>query len=227
MVPTLKKEVLILAEIYKSILKEVRKVEKRFLITFILILIIITTSIMIYHQKNFLIVHPTRGPIIETVYGLGKVKSYKRFEIVVGVISKVKNLYTDEGMEVTKGAPLIKMEDGGEFYAPFTGTVTEVVVRTGEIALPQRPLLRLEDLKDNYLEISLEQEAALRVKRGQTAKISFESIRNKILTGKVSALFSREDEFIVHIQVEGLAPEILPGMTADVSIEIGNIHNAL
>ena len=48
-----------------------------------------------------------------------------------------------------------------------------------------------------------------------------------MLQGKVSAIYSRGDEFVTRVEVEGLAPNILPGMTADVSVEIGNIKNAL
>lgn len=180
-----------------------------------------------FYKKNYDIVHPTRGPIHETVYGLGKVKSHERYEVIVGVISNVKKLYVDEGFEVKKGTLLIQMEDGGPFKAPFDGTVTKVNVRTGEVALPQRPLVRIEDLTDTYLELSLEQESILRVRKGQPARISFESIRNKVLQGVVSSVFSREDEFLVHVQVDGLDPGVLPGMTADVSIEIGKISDAL
>lgn len=180
-----------------------------------------------FYKKDYEIIHPSRGPIHETVYGLGKVKSHERYEVIVGVISNVTKLYVDEGDEVKKGDLIIKLENGGPFVAPFNGTITMVSVRTGEIAVPQRPLVRLEDLNDTYLELSLEQESALRVRKGQPAKISFESIRNKVLIGKVSSVFSREDEFLVHVQVEGLDPGVLPGMTADVSIEIGKISDAL
>lgn len=179
-----------------------------------------------YSQKNFEVVHPKRGNITEAIYGLGKVKSHKRFEIVLGVMTTVQKLFVDEGTDVKAGDPLIKLESG-TVRAPFSGTVTLVRQREGETALPQIPLLRIEDISDRYIELSLEQQAALRIRKGQNARISFETLRNKILTGKVSSIFPKEDEFLAHIQVPGMEVNVLPGMTADVTIEIGTIQDAI
>ena len=59
----------------------------------------------------------------------------------------------------------------------------------------------------------------MRVKPGLPVRVVFESIRGEVLKGKVSAVFSRNDEFLAHIDVP-LADNILPGMTADVAIEV-------
>lgn len=172
-------------------------------------------------------VKPHRGQITEAVYGLGKVKSIHRFEVKLGVISTVKKLFVREGQFVNSGDKLIEFESNALFRAPFSGTVTMINNYDGETALPQVPIVRLEDLKRRFIELSLEQEGALRIKPGQPAKVSLESLRGKILAGKVTALFSREDEFIARIDVEGLDEGVLPGMTADVTVEIGTIQNAL
>jgi multidrug efflux pump subunit AcrA (membrane-fusion protein) len=57
-------------------------------------------------------------------------------------------------------------------------------------------------------------------------RVVFESIRGEVLTGKVSAIFSRNEEFLAHIDVS-LAENILPGMTADVAIEVSHKDKAL
>lgn len=177
-------------------------------------------------KKNYDIIHPTIGDLTEAVYGLGKVKSHKRFEVVLGVMTTVQKLYTDEGVEVKAGDPIIQFESG-IVRAPFNGTITYVRLREGETALPQVPIIRLEDISDRYIELTLEQQAALRIEKGQTARVSLESFRSKYLPGKVAAIFPREDEFVAHIAVDGLDKNVLPGMTADVSVEIGKIKNAL
>jgi len=193
----------------------------------VLFFVLIGGSYYLYwSRKTFDVVHPIIGNLTEAVYGLGKVKSHKRFEVVLGVMTTVQELYTDEGEEVKTGDPIIRFESG-IVRAPFNGTITYVRLRKGETAIPQVPIIRLEDISDRYIELSLEQQSALRIEKGQKARVSLESFRSKFLSGQVSAIFPREDEFVAHIIVQGLDKNVLPGMTADVSIEIGKITNAV
>jgi multidrug efflux pump subunit AcrA (membrane-fusion protein) len=181
----------------------------------------------LWRRRGYELVHPKRGDLTEAIYGLGKVRSNKRFEVRVGVISTVKEVFVDEGDFVKRGARLIRFEPDIVFRAPFAGTVTFVGIDAGENAPAQTPVLRVEDLSDRYMELSLEQEGALRVKPGQNARVSFESLRRETLRGKVTALYSRQDEFLALVQVPDLSPSVLPGMTADVSVEVGTIKDAL
>ena len=184
-------------------------------------------AVSIYRNRGIELVKPKRGDMVEAIYGLGKVKSNHRFDVKIGVMSTVDSLYVREGDFVKSGAKLISLESASLFRAPFDGTVTLISAYQGEIVTPQVSILRLEDLQDRYIELSLEQQGALRVKPGQLAKVSFESLSGKNLEGKVTALFSKEDEFLAHIQVENLDSSVLPGMTADVSVEVAKISNAL
>lgn len=192
-------------------------------------LVFVAAAVSFYRYRNasYAIIHPKRAPITEAIYGLGRVKTNKRFEVIIGVISTVTRLHVEEGEFVNQGAPLIAFESGSTFRAPFAGTVTFVRAREGETAVPQQTILRLEDLRDRFIELSLEQQAALRIKPGNTAKVSFESLRGTILSGTVTSLFSRANEFLAHIRVDGLEPSVLPGMTADVTVEVGTIPDAL
>jgi macrolide-specific efflux system membrane fusion protein len=167
------------------------------------------------------IVRPVRGPVTEAVYGLGKVTSDQHFDVVTGVISTVSRVLVREGQDVKKGDPLLSLQDSVVIRSTVSGTVTLVKVKDGETLLPQTPVIRVEDLRDCYIELSLEQDAALRVRKGMAARVSFESIRNKTVPGTVIAVFPRQDEFLVHVAVSALDPGVLPGMTADVVIEIG------
>lgn len=189
-------------------------------------LIVLVAAIItggIYYQKShYTLVSPIKGDIIEAIYGLGKVKSDSRYEVKVGIMTTVEKLYVREGDQVNAGAPLIKFKDSGIFKSPMAGTVTHVNQYEKETVLPQAPVIRVENLIKRHIEVSLEQNGALSVSEGQVAKVVFESLRNQKYEGKVKSLFPRDDEFIAHIEVQDLPGNVLPGMTADVAIIVGN-----
>ena len=168
-------------------------------------------------------ISPRKGEIVEAVYGLGRVRARQSYEIKLGVVSTIQKVFATEGQFVEKGQKLLSLDSGNIFRAPFTGTVTSLPVHDGETVGAQIPLLKLENLDDLYIEISLEQEAAIRIRKTQHARISFESIRGQFLDGQVASLFPRDDEFIATITVEKFDKAILPGMSADVAIEVGKV----
>lgn len=199
---------------------------------FIFLLIFILTSITVFliirkNSNSFDLVSPRKGQIVEAIYGLGKVKSDHKFEVKVGVITTLKEVYIREGDQVKKGSPLVRFEGTGLFTAPFDGTITNLFYQKGEAILPQIPVLKMEKLSDLFIEVSLEQDGALRVRKGQKAQVIFESIRNEKHYGIVNALYPKDDEFIARIDVDNLQSNILTGMTADVAIEVGRRENAL
>ena len=150
-----------------------------------------------------------RGPIIEAVYGLGTVVSTKVFRLKTGVTSEVTRVFVREGEHVAKGASLLSLSEGGTFRAPWAGTVTAIPFREGENIFPQTSLITLMDLKDLYVEVALEQQGALRVRRGQKAVLSFEALRGKKLEGDVRSVFPSNDQFLVHIDVQSFPVGIL------------------
>jgi len=186
---------------------------------------LITFSI-VRRMNQYTIVQPEKGNIHEAIYGLGKVKSRNRFEVIAGVMSTVTKRFVNEGDFVKKGAPLLQLNEQVIFRSPLNGTVTFSKLYEGETALPNVVLLRVEDLNEKFIELSLEQQSVLRIKLDQPARISFESLRGQTLNGKVAAVFPRDDEFIVQVDAQNLDSKILPGMTADVTIDIGSIENA-
>ena len=168
-----------------------------------------------------------RGNILEAIYGLATVKSDHIYDVKIGILTNVKNLYVKEGSEVKKGEALIEFEGSSTFRAPFSGTITALNVQMGEVALPQVSVMRLEDLEEKFLEVSLEQDAALRVKKGQKAQVVFESISGRKFEGAVTSIYPKQGEFFAVIRVENLDRNILPGMTADVVIEVGGREQVL
>ncbi|MBC7691135.1 MAG: HlyD family efflux transporter periplasmic adaptor subunit [Methylotenera sp.] len=173
------------------------------------------------------VARPRMGPVVEAVYGLGTVIAPQTYQVKTAVNQGIREIYVKEGDSVQAGAPLIRFDDSGISRAPFSGTVTTLPFKRGEILFPGTPALTLVNLGDLFLEVSLEQQSVLRVKRNEKAFVSFESIRGDRVQAKVESVFPREAQFIVRIVLDRFPPGILPGMTADVAIEVGRKENVL
>ncbi|OGI44346.1 MAG: hypothetical protein A2150_04780 [Candidatus Muproteobacteria bacterium RBG_16_64_11] len=167
-----------------------------------------------------------KGAIVESVYGIGTVTATKSFQLKLGVTSTIRRLFVKEGDQVKRDQKLLDL-DGVLFNAPFDATVTLLPFKVGETVFPQAVILSLVDLQDRYMLVTLEQQAALRVRGGQKAKLSFDSLREESYDGLVEAIYSNDNNFFVRIGIAGLPPQILPGMTADVAIGISEHRDAL
>lgn len=170
---------------------------------------------------------PRMGPVIEAVYGLGMVIAPRTYQVKSAVSQSIQEIYVKEGDAVKIGSPLMKFDNSGVNRAPFQGTITSIPFKRGEILFPGTAALTLVNLEDLFLEVSLEQQSALRVRREQKVWVSFEAIRGERIEGRVESIFPREAQFIVRIHLSKFPSGILPGMTADVAIEIGRKENIL
>lgn len=189
--------------------------------------IIILLSIYFFKFKEKTRYIPARnGPIVEAIYGLGKVKTHLKYEVKIGVASKIERAFVREGDRVEKGAPLLKFRDFATVKAPFAGTIVKFDFQEPEIVGPTDVIMTLENLDKRYIEVSLEQEGALRVRKGQSARVLFESLRGQVYRGKVNKVFPKDEEFLIHIEMPNLGEHILPGMTSDVAVEVANHQNA-
>lgn len=165
--------------------------------------------------------------IIESVYGIGTVKANNRFQLKPGVVATVSRILVKEGDAVRRGQELLALDHGPVFTAPFDGTITSLPVKTGENVFAQSMILELVDLQDRYVTVSLEQRAAVRVRQGQSARLSFENLRETAYAGTVESVYSSGTDFLVRIEAAGLPPQVLPGMTADVAIGVNEHADAL
>lgn len=167
-----------------------------------------------------------RGMIVDSVYGIGTVTATHTFSIRPGTIGTITELYVKEGDMVRKGARLASI-DRVVYSAPFDGTVNYLPFKVGENIFSQIPTLSMVYLPDRYLVVTLEQQSALRVRPGQRAKLSFDSIRQQNYDGIVKSVYSYNSTFLARIDVNSLPAEILPDMTADIAIVIRELQNAL
>ena len=171
-------------------------------------------------------VTPKRGNVVESIYGLGTVTADKVFRVRTGMTLAVQKLFVREGDLVKPGAPLIRLEST-MMRSPIEGTVTAVAYKDGELVAPQLPIVTVTNLDQLYLEVSLEQQSILRVKKDQPVSVSFESLRNEKWEGVVASVYPRDNQFIVRIALATWPHGVLPGMTADVAILVGQKTNVL
>lgn len=167
------------------------------------------------------------GDIVESVYGLGTVKSEENFSAKVAVTSSVVEYYVSEGQDIQKGQKLLKTDQGAIIFSPFSGRVADIPFSIKENIFPQTTILTVMNLKKLYLTVSLEQQAIMRIRPNLNAEVSFEFFRNKKLQGKIASIFPASDQFIAKVELMEWPEGVLPGMTADVAIEIARKKNVL
>lgn len=171
-------------------------------------------------NKSEQLVAVKRGPVIEAIYAIGTVESTQTFQAKAGVPSSILRLPVQEGRAIRRGEALVVLTEGSSIRSLFDGIVTKVNYKVGESVFSGNVIVEVVDPSKFEIRIVLDQRAALRVKRGQVARLSFDGLREKEFTGTVRTIYSTGVQFTVIVDTTALPPEILPGMTADISIEI-------
>ncbi|MGZ5279654.1 MAG: efflux RND transporter periplasmic adaptor subunit [Pseudobdellovibrionaceae bacterium] len=171
-------------------------------------------------------VKPRIGNVVESIYGLGTVTADQVFHLRGGLTFSIRKLFVREGQVVSAGTSLVQLDES-IIRSPIDGTVTEVAFKQGEVIPPQVPVVTVTNLKNLYLEVSLEQQSVLRIQPQQKVAVSFESLRNEKVDGIVRSVFPKSNQFIVRIELNRWPEGVLPGMTADTAILVGEKKNVL
>ncbi len=203
--------------------------KKVFLLSFLLAISVLFAGLWLikYRQSSYRLLSPKRSAIKEVIYGIGTVQARQKFSFKVGLPKTVEVVFVKEGDFIKKGQPLIRLSDSPTILSPIEGTVVSVPFHQGENVFSDQPVIEVQNLKDRYLTASLEQLGALRVKAGMPTTLSFESLRQEVFRGKIQSLYPKGNQFLAHIEVTDLPAQIIPGMTADVGIEVAEKDNAL
>jgi multidrug efflux pump subunit AcrA (membrane-fusion protein) len=198
-----------------------------FLILILLILTLLAGRFVARAYSGQLTEPIGRGRIVDAVYGIGTVTAKNRLSFNPLAGSSVGRTFVREGDAVKKGQPLLETGDGIVRRAPFDGVVNYFPYRVGENAFNSLPMIVFTDMLDRYIVVSMEQQGALRVKRGQLVKLSFDSLRQQSFEGRVSAVYSYNGNFLARIDAVNLPATVLPDMTCDVAIVISEHQDAL
>lgn len=172
-------------------------------------------------------VKPRKGPVADSVFALGTVKTDRLYNVRFGMNTVIRKLYVREGDMVGPGSPLVMNDSSPVARSQFAGVVTSVSYLEGELAPAGQVILSVAGLDSMYVKVSLDQESILQVRKGQTAELSFENMRDRKVNGTVSSVYVSGDEFLVRIQPAGLPDWVLPGMTCDVAILVRSKDDAV
>lgn len=203
---------------------------RRYLSSFIAILLVggIITAFKINNAFSGRLSDPLqRGRVVDAVYGIGTVTANRRLSFNPLVGNTLRHNYVREGDKVKKGQPILVTDDGNVLFAPFDGVANYFPYRPGENAYATTPMMVFTDMSDRYIVVSMEQQGAIRVKPGQTARLSFDSLRQQTYEGKVAAVYSYASNFLARIDSVNLPDSVLPDMTCDVAVVIDVHENAL
>lgn len=171
-------------------------------------------------------IKPKIGNVVESIYGLGTVTADQIYHFRSGITLEVRRLFVKEGDLVKTNDPVVQFDDN-VMRSKIHGTVTTIAFKEGELVPPQVPIVTVTNLEHLYLEVSLEQQSVLRVKKDQPVIVSFETLRNEKSEGVVKSVYPRDSQFIVRIELKNWPRGVLPGMTADVAIVVGEKKNIL
>ncbi|MCW5588704.1 MAG: efflux RND transporter periplasmic adaptor subunit [Legionellales bacterium] len=201
---------------------------RRLVLILSLIILLILVGIFFYWHKHrqHSWVPVKRGPMVTAIYGLGTVTSKHIYHLKLGITTTVKKLYVVEGDDVRKGQALVEFTDSPLVRANFAGTITSLPLHENETVYPQTEILTLMNLNEAYILVSLEQEAAVKIHKGQAVKVSFDGLDNQTFQGIVESVYPNQQEFYVRIKVDNLPKNILPEMSSDVAIILNTTPSA-
>jgi macrolide-specific efflux system membrane fusion protein len=190
---------------------------------------LITTGFTILYRKNnsgeWIAIQESK--ITEAIYGLATLESDEIFRYRVGITSQIKKLFVKEGASVKKGDPLLQLSEGAIIRTPIDGVVTQLDTKESETVFPNINLVTVMNLQKVALNITLEQTSAIRVSPALPVKIQFESIKGTPIDGKVRSVYPKDGQFVVKVDLKETPSSILPGMTADTAIIVGEKQSAL
>jgi macrolide-specific efflux system membrane fusion protein len=184
-----------------------------------ILVLIVLVGLWVRRPRYTVLGKVEKGTLIEAVYGIATVTADKTYLLRVSQANVLNKVFVKEGQRIKKNDELVVM-DGISFRSPIGGIVSLVAYKEGETVSPQAEIVSVFDPEQLYYVVSLEQQGALKVRPGQNAKLSFDSIRDKVFEGQVFAVYSHGNQFNVSISAKNLPEGVLPGMTADVGIEI-------
>lgn len=117
--------------------------------------------------------------------------------------------------------------------APFSGTVTDVSVKAGDVVNAGSAAIRVDDLDRLIVKVSISEVDINRIKTGQAVMLTFDAILNKEYNGKVVdvARVGSSDQgvvnFVVTVEIDDADEQVLPLMTAAVNITVTELTDVL
>lgn len=118
-------------------------------------------------------------------------------------------------------------------YSPISGIITNKLMQEGQVAYPGSVIAKVADLNTLQVVANVDETDIGKIQIGQEAEVTFESLPDVKLKGKVSKISSEAKlkenitYFEVTITLEEKERRLKPGMTADIDIIIGKSLDTL
>lgn len=132
-----------------------------------------------------------------------------------------------------------KKIDSSKIIAPFSGTVTQIEAKAGDVitydassAARNILALRIDDISTFYMDFTVSELYVNSIKEGMPVRVSFAAIPDKIYNGvvyKVSDVGTQSGwniTFSATIALTNADENIKTGMTADITLEIDRVEDA-
>jgi HlyD family secretion protein len=118
--------------------------------------------------------------------------------------------------------------------APIDGVVKEINVKGGE-SLSELAAVVLTDISAYHIDVEVDEIDIGRIARGQKVEVAVDAVPDEVFTGQVSDITPGPIEadssgivaYGVTIVLDSRDPRLLPGMTADATIETQRLENVL
>lgn len=107
--------------------------------------------------------------------------------------------------------------------APFDGVISSREVEPAVVVTAGKPVLEIQGDGDLEVALNLPEQLAKFVKQGDSAKINFPTLQNRVFDGRIRQISSRGGEantYPVTVLILSRDPGLRPGMTAEVNIVI-------
>jgi HlyD family secretion protein len=123
--------------------------------------------------------------------------------------------------------------DKVQLLAPFSGILTQVEVKTGDLVSSGETAFRIDDLSAIYIDLQISEIDLASIVVGQPAEIEFDAIADKTYAGEVTeiGMIGSNSQGVVNypvtVRITDADSKILPGMTASVTIVTAQVDNVL
>ena len=115
--------------------------------------------------------------------------------------------------------------------APFSGRVGIVTINPGQYINPGDKLMTLQTLDPIFIDFNLPQSDAANIQVGQSITVTTDAFKNASFIGKITAVSPKVDTNTRNLQIEAQIDnpdkKVLPGMFANVNIDMGGQLNLI
>lgn len=179
--------------------------------------------------------------ILGAYFDYGVETNFIEYDAALAAVEEARvayNRYLDQTDEIAAAQAAVQALENtintGKIVAPFDGTITSIGAVEGSLVSSGDDALKISNLDNLMVEVSISEVDINKVKVGQRAVITFDAIANKQYSGYVESISSSggaDDnnvvQFSVWVKVEDVDEKVHPGFTSVVSIITSEIEDAL